>query len=63
MVCGHIHRPCIREINDIRYGNDGDWVEHQTALAEFPNGMLQLLYWENGSLVDGTMAASASIAA
>jgi hypothetical protein len=55
--------PCIREINDIRYANDGDWVEHQTALAELSNRMLQLLYWENGSLVDGTMATSASIAA
>ena len=43
VVCGHIHRPEIRTIDGIRYANDGDWVEHRTALAEDVAGNLQLL--------------------
>jgi UDP-2,3-diacylglucosamine pyrophosphatase LpxH len=27
VVCGHIHTPDIRQIGDIHYLNDGDWVE------------------------------------
>lgn len=51
IVCGHIHRPCIREIGGIFYANDGDWVEHGTALAEAGDGRLLLLRW-SGETVD-----------
>ena len=27
------------------YANDGDWVESLTALAELPDGRLQILDW------------------
>jgi UDP-2,3-diacylglucosamine pyrophosphatase LpxH len=46
IVCGHIHRPCLREIDGIRYANDGDWIEHRTALAESDDGHLQILHWK-----------------
>ena len=46
IVCGHIHRPGIRRIGDSLYANDGDWVEHRTALAESADGTLQLLNWQ-----------------
>ena len=46
IVCGHIHRPCLRTIDGVRYANDGDWVEHRTALAEFPGGDLRLLHFD-----------------
>jgi UDP-2,3-diacylglucosamine pyrophosphatase LpxH len=41
VICGHIHRPQIREIvaengKNVRYLNSGDWVENLTAL-EFQN--------------------------
>lgn len=26
VICGHIHRPHIRQINGVLYINDGDWV-------------------------------------
>lgn len=45
VICGHIHRPAIREIAGVCYANDGDWVEHRTALAESADGRLQLLHW------------------
>jgi len=34
VVCGHIHKAEIREIDGILYCNDGDWVESLTALVE-----------------------------
>ncbi|MGZ8364263.1 MAG: UDP-2,3-diacylglucosamine diphosphatase, partial [Caulobacteraceae bacterium] len=27
VVCGHIHKACIRDIDGVLYLNDGDWVE------------------------------------
>lgn len=44
-ICGHIHYGGIRRINGVLYCNDGDWVEHCTALTEDANGVLQLLHW------------------
>jgi len=34
VVCGHIHCAEIRQIGDVTYYNDGDWVESCTALVE-----------------------------
>ena len=45
VICGHIHRPEIREVDGIRYCNDGDWVEHCSALVEDRRGCLSLLRW------------------
>src|SRR5262249_1378012 len=43
VVCGHIHRAEMREIDGILYCNTGDWVESCTALAERMDGALELL--------------------
>lgn len=36
VICGHIHQPCIKDIEDkgasVMYMNSGDWVESLTAL-------------------------------
>jgi len=45
VVCGHIHHAEMRDIDGILYCNDGDWVESLTALAEAPDGTLDLLHW------------------
>ena len=45
VVCGHIHRPEIREIDGTLYCNDGDWVESLSALVETHEGELKLVYW------------------
>src|SRR5579883_231067 len=34
VVCGHIHKAEMREIEGVLYCNDGDWVESCTALVE-----------------------------
>lgn len=46
VVCGHIHRAEMREIDGTLYCNDGDWVESRTALVEHFDGRLELLAWQ-----------------
>lgn len=46
VVCGHIHRAEMREINGVLYCNDGDWVESRSALIEHQDGRLELVQWE-----------------
>jgi UDP-2,3-diacylglucosamine pyrophosphatase LpxH len=50
VVCGHIHKAEIRDIDGIRYCNDGDWVESLTALVELDGGELRIIDWKGASL-------------
>ena len=45
MICGHIHRAEISDIDGVLYCNDGDWVESCTTLTEDFSGRLSLLRW------------------
>lgn len=45
VICGHIHCAEIRQIDDITYMNDGDWVESCTALAEEFDGQIAIIDW------------------
>lgn len=45
VVCGHIHCAEIRQIGDMTYYNDGDWVESCTALVEDRTGAMSILDW------------------
>lgn len=45
VVCGHIHRPEIRDIDGVTYCNDGDWVESLSALVETQEGELKIITW------------------
>jgi UDP-2,3-diacylglucosamine pyrophosphatase LpxH len=45
VVCGHIHRAGMRDIDGVLYCNDGDWVESRTALVEHYDGELELVQW------------------
>ena len=47
VICGHIHKPEIRDIDGITYCNDGDWVESLSALVEEANGELRLVSWHD----------------
>jgi len=47
IICGHIHRASVREIDGVLYCNDGDWVESCTALVESMSGELSL--WQAGA--------------
>ncbi len=44
VVCGHIHRAELRDIDGITYANDGDWVESLTALVETTSGELRIVH-------------------
>ncbi|WP_373974982.1 UDP-2,3-diacylglucosamine diphosphatase [Chitinibacter sp. SCUT-21] len=46
VICGHIHKAEMREINGVMYCNDGDWVESLSALVELPNGELKIITWQ-----------------
>ena len=50
VVCGHIHKAAMRDIDGILYANDGDWVESLSALVEHDDGRLEIIYWDH--LVD-----------
>jgi UDP-2,3-diacylglucosamine pyrophosphatase LpxH len=62
VVCGHIHKAEIRDIDGILYCNDGDWVESLTALVELESGELKLVNWKGESLAnharDGRVGAA-----
>ncbi|WDD94748.1 UDP-2,3-diacylglucosamine diphosphatase [Burkholderia sp. FERM BP-3421] len=45
VVCGHIHKAEIRDIDGVLYCNDGDWVESLSALVETMEGELKIVYW------------------
>ncbi|KQR86165.1 UDP-2,3-diacylglucosamine hydrolase [Burkholderia sp. Leaf177] len=45
VVCGHIHKAEIRDIDGVLYCNDGDWVESLSALVETFEGELKIVYW------------------
>ncbi|MCB1755525.1 MAG: UDP-2,3-diacylglucosamine diphosphatase [Gammaproteobacteria bacterium] len=51
-ICGHIHKAGIRQIDGVLYCNDGDWVEHCTALTESHDGTLQLIHWSETSRIE-----------
>jgi UDP-2,3-diacylglucosamine pyrophosphatase LpxH len=41
VVCGHIHKAEMRDIDGVLYCNDGDWVESLSALVETYEGELK----------------------
>jgi UDP-2,3-diacylglucosamine pyrophosphatase LpxH len=45
VICGHIHKADMREIDGVLYCNDGDWVESCTALVEHRDGRLEIIEW------------------
>ncbi len=43
VVCGHIHHATIKTLHGVVYVNTGDFVESCTAVAEHPDGRLEIL--------------------
>lgn len=47
VVCGHVHRPGIVQMEDgFTYINTGDWVENCTAVVEHEDGRFELLHFK-----------------
>ncbi|PWU13846.1 MAG: UDP-2,3-diacylglucosamine hydrolase [Verrucomicrobia bacterium] len=51
IICGHIHRPEIRQIGDMVYMNCGDWIENCTALVEDFDGKFGLIKYHENNVV------------
>jgi len=60
VVCGHIHRAQIRDIQGVLYCNDGDWVESRSAMVEHFDGRLELIFWDPATMEDPAQALSDS---
>jgi len=61
VVCGHIHRAEMRDINGVLYCNDGDWVESRSALVENFDGSLELIHWAPDYEAQVSSVASPSV--
>jgi UDP-2,3-diacylglucosamine pyrophosphatase LpxH len=59
VICGHIHKAEIKEIDGTIYMNDGDWVESCSALVEHMNGRWEIVYWKELINVDPNTHSSA----
>jgi UDP-2,3-diacylglucosamine pyrophosphatase LpxH len=47
IICGHIHTPADKLINDIHYLNSGDWVESMTAIIEHTDHRFEVLSYHD----------------
>ncbi len=45
VICGHIHKAEMRDIDGIKYLNCGDWVESCTAIVETYEGEFKIIRW------------------
>jgi UDP-2,3-diacylglucosamine pyrophosphatase LpxH len=45
VICGHIHHPVIRTLDNLIYVNCGDWVESCTAAVEHFDGQIEIIEW------------------
>jgi hypothetical protein len=45
VICGHVHRPAIRDFGGVQYVNTGDWIESRSAVVEHADGRLEMLRW------------------
>lgn len=53
VICGHIHQPKIKKVQNergsVKYLNSGDWIEHMTAL-EYNEGEWNLYQYQTEAL-------------
>ena len=47
VLCGHIHKPELKNIEGVNYYNTGDWVENNTFVVETLDGDIKLLTYED----------------
>ena len=62
IVCGHIHCAEIRNIGEVVYYNDGDWVESCTALTEAADGTISIVDWARECAIEASQAMQMELA-
>jgi UDP-2,3-diacylglucosamine pyrophosphatase LpxH len=60
VVCGHIHKAEIKELEGLTYYNTGDWVESCTAVVEHFDGRMALVKWAGAAAVPTEEPAQAT---
>lgn len=45
IICGHIHTPEDKTVEEIRYLNSGDWVESMSCVVEHFDGRMEVLFY------------------
>jgi UDP-2,3-diacylglucosamine pyrophosphatase LpxH len=58
VVCGHIHSAEIRQVGNVTYYNDGDWVESCTALVEHSEGRMEIINWAERKRIEADQIRS-----
>lgn len=53
IICGHIHTPADKMIDDIHYLNSGDWVESMTAIVEHLDHSFQVISYHDFCAMTG----------
>jgi hypothetical protein len=49
----------VRQVGPVLYVNCGDWVESRTAIVEHLNGGLELVRWDEETLLEDAGIAAA----
>ncbi|MFN3398589.1 MAG: UDP-2,3-diacylglucosamine diphosphatase, partial [Sulfurimicrobium sp.] len=49
VICGHIHWPTMKQVDDLVYLNCGDWVDSCSAIVEHLDGRMELIVWTAAS--------------
>jgi len=58
VICGHIHKAEIKQIGNVVYMNDGDWVESATALLEHTDGTWEIYHHAENTYSNGQPSGS-----
>lgn len=53
IICGHIHTPADKMIDDVHYLNSGDWVESMTAIVEHLDNTFQVISYHDFCTLTG----------
>jgi UDP-2,3-diacylglucosamine pyrophosphatase LpxH len=53
IICGHIHTPADKQIEDVHYLNSGDWVESMTAIVEHLDRRFEILSYHEFCALTG----------
>jgi len=59
VICGHIHTPVIREVDEVTYVNCGDWVDSCSAIVEHGDGRLELMHVGDEGVEEERLALAA----
>lgn len=58
IICGHIHTPEDKTMDEVRYLNSGDWVESMSCVVEHLDGRFEVIFYSDFLKRLGTLNGS-----